>query len=470
MGVLRTNWSPSGEPAGGRLTTAIYGIDMNEHAQLINTHETALGLLGESGALNSGSNKAPNSQFEIMSGLNCSTRWNKGGTGTLSPANMLSNTAGANTAGNNSSVLTLDSVPAEWKVDDLIKLNTIGGKTAQAALTDFPLRIANISGNTITVWCPRGSYPTATGTANVEPVNVGGAASVGTGDAADGWSKSTSLMVWREDNAENLQAGAYYALACRKTVGSVEYVYINMGAPDVRQYAGRTVVFGCWIKQKVRSGSGTWQVFVSSNGTGGTTTLSSAGTTSSAYQWLEVTATIPADATTFSAGLSTAGAIGDVYYLCNPVLAFGTSIGSLGYVKPRETFIPIVKVEPLPWINATVTFPAVDVRSFFYWWHDFYADTSGQVAPTVKLAYGAVEGINTGTAVTGIGGHRLIGWGDDIDDPLRLGPFMAQVVTNVKCYAHHRLPLKNGWGIVFSGVASDVWSNVSIDLDVFELS
>jgi hypothetical protein len=98
-----------------------------------------------------------------------------------------------------------------------------------------------------------------------------------------------------------------------------------------------------------------------------------------------------------------------------------------------------------------------------------HADSMAQIARSVRLLQGCIEGINMNSVATGIGGSRLIGWVDQVHDPIRLGNFMSQQVQNVKTHQPLRVPLVDGTGLVFSGIPGDVWSNVSIDIDLLHL-
>lgn len=408
-------------------------------------------------------NLAPNSQWEIFSGLSYDRRIKSDGTGTMAAL-----TVTAYTTGGTSSDVTISGDISTWRVGDLVKIaNT---DTVDANLYSYPLRIQSIAGQVITVKTHLGATVSTAlvGTPAIDPVNIGCSASTATGDAADGWKKTTGLMCWREDNAANLSKGATYALGLMKQSASEEYVRCEL---DARQWRGRTISFGIGVNQKVRSGSGTWCAYIYSDGTGGTTSNSSDATTSSGFQWLEKSITVPTDATVLYVGIKLKGANSDVYHAINPVIAATSLIGAWNYVKPNEMLIPVVKVEPLAWKDSTVTFPGTGAISGLGYtiYADMHAATGGAIAKSVRLAHGNIEGINTGAVVTGVSGSRLLGWTDDVVDPIRLGPFLPQYVANVKSFSVCRLPMKNGELYALTAVASDVWGNVSIDLDVFHL-
>ena len=163
---------------------------------------------------------------------------------------------------------------------------------------------------------------------------VGGLSSVGTGDALDGWSKSTTAQVWREDNAVNAKAGSKYSCGYKKGASSTEFLYSTISGRDVTPFLGRTVVFGVWVYHKVKGGSGTWRIRLQSDGTGAVNAASASATTT-AFEWKEVSATIPSDATNFSAVSSLFAGTSGVATTLNTVLT--NELASGGPVATRIT-------------------------------------------------------------------------------------------------------------------------------------
>lgn len=465
-GALRTTLAANG---GAALIGTSAGITVQASLTALAAADTALdGRLDTveaslSAGVTAPVNLAPNSQWEIFSGLTYDTRIKSDGSGV-----MTSLTVSAYTTGGVSSDVTVVGDISTWRVGDLVKIANTG--TVDANLYSYPLRIQSIAGQVINVKTHLGATVSTAliGTPGIDPINIGCSASTATGDAADGWKKTAGLMCWREDNAANLSKGATYALGLMKQTGSEEYVRCEL---DAYQWRGRTICFGIGVNQKVRSGSGTWCAYVYSDGTSGTTSNSSDATTASGFQWLEKSYTVPTDATVLYVGIKLKGANADVYHAINPVIAATSLIGAWNYVKPDETLIPVVKVEPAVWINASITFPGSGAVSGLGYtvYADMHAASGGSIAKSVRLAHGNIEAINTNAVVTGTGGSRIIGWTDDVTDPIRLGPFLPQYVTNVKSFGALRLPMKNGQLYAISPVASDTWSNCSIDLDVFHL-
>jgi len=427
---------------------------------------TLLGLAAAGGpavsyAANAPVNLAPNSQWEIFSGEGYGARMNIEGTGTMPPIPVSAYTTGSNTV-----VFTVAGATGELKVGDLV---TISGAGADPALTICPLRVTAVTANaSFTAQAPLGRKPGVSHAVTATPINIGmRPGSTNTGDAADGWKKTTTLEVWREDNYQNLPSGKpattpYYALGVKKDLAAGEYVATE---PDVTRFRGKTVTFGAYVYQKVRGGAGAWRAFVQSSD--GVTTSAAAATTGG-YQWLEVSYTVPADAISFAAGLYLDGAAGDTYYIADPVLTVGTAIGVDNYIKPQETFIPVVHISPISWINANIVFPSTkDARANSF---DVYAETGGQVAPTVRHAFGELEGIDGGAVQVNSGLSRVIAFFDRDTAPTKSGSFLPQYVAGVKSFGPLDLPLDGtGHAVYVTGVAGDSWSNVSLEMDGFFL-
>lgn len=127
-------------------------------------------------------NLAPDSQWEIFSGMGDSTRMNVEGGGTFAPASMTSNSMGTNLTTLN--IASTDDI-TQWKIGDLVHVLD----AADPALSMFPMRIVERSVSSpkyLKVRCPLGLSTSQTSSGLILPVNIGGAASIGTGDSADG--------------------------------------------------------------------------------------------------------------------------------------------------------------------------------------------------------------------------------------------------------------------------------------------
>lgn len=405
-------------------------------------------------------NLAPNSQWEIFSGLTYGTRWNVQGTGTLGQVHLTGYSISSGQV-----VLAISGSTSGWKAGDLI---AISGTGLPPALSVGPMRVrALVADTSITVIPPLGLMPTGAATGIVTPINIGGLASSGTGDAADGWKKSISTSVWREDNAANVAADAIFALGVNKRTSSDEAVYLN---PDIRLFRGKRICFGAAVNHKVKNGVGAWDVFIDVNGVTVATTSGSGAT--NPFEWREVSAAISSTATTVQVGLRFRGAKGDTYYICNPSLVTGSSIGAGNYTKPRELLFPVVHISPVTWINAAITFPkSVTYISQYAILFDAYAETGGQIATTVLRADGSIEGNNSNPVNANPNAeYRLVGWANATANPVLLGPFMGHYGANVKSYGAVNIPFDGtGQAVCFSGKSGDSWFNLSMDFDLFYL-
>jgi hypothetical protein len=318
----------------------------------------------------------------------------------------------------------------------------------------------------VTVLAPFGAAPRSSRPATLLAVNVGGDAATRTGDAADRWSKTISMPVWREDNAANISPGATYALGAHKDRDDPETVSFM---PDVARFRGRTVVFGANVYQKIRSSSGAWRAMIASAGPHASAAMSGRPATTAGYHWLEVSYAVPADATSLSVGVRLEGARDDTYYITDPVFTLGDAIGPDNYVKPQELFIPIVHVSP--WIDETLRLDAAaDPSGSPYRLFDLYADSGGQVAPTVRWAEGAIEGVSDDPIARGPDHTHGLSWTNRKDAPNVFGPILGQYASGVKSFGAFAVPLDpDGRAWFTSGAPGERWYNVSIDLTVFLL-
>ncbi len=407
-------------------------------------------------------NFAPNSQWEIFSGMSYGARENIDGTGTIAPITLTGNSTGSNLV-----VLRHSGIPGDVKLGDLVKLQ---GAALDPVLTKAPMRIWAFGPGSLTVRPAVGAAPAISGKGVAQPVNIGMAASLNTGDAADGWKKPVGLMVWREDNYQNLPSknpltSGHYALGVQKDVDADEYVET---ITDAARYRGKTIAFGITGYHKVRAGAPAWRVYIkSSSGAAESALATSAG----GYQWLETSYLVPNTATSLSVGVRLLGRARDTYYFAEPVLTVGTAIGPGNYTRPREIFTPVVHISPPQWINAEIKFPTrADPNGTYRNTFDIYAETAGAVAPSVRHAFGQIEGINTGAVQVNTGVIRAIAFFDQPIPPTKGGSFLPQYVAGVKSFASLDMPLDhNGESVYYSGMPGDVWTNVSMEFDWFIL-
>jgi hypothetical protein len=430
-------------------------------------------------------NLAPNSQWEIMSGWGFSTQMNPQGTGTEGTI-----TASANTTGSIGRATFTVTATDDLSVGDLIQVQS--GTGVDACFLVGPMRIVSLVANTsITVRTPLGCMPATTASEVLLPVTGGAYSITATGSGPDGWTKSTSLPMWRNENrgayGANLPTfvGAYASLGMIKDqgTGNNEQFYINISVGQMAQYQGKTIVFGIDGYQKVRGGSGTWTIFENDNVNGSRTLCGNAPTTGT-FNWMECAYTVPANATYLYIGVQLNGAANDAYYFADPVLAIGSFIGGpQNYQKPRnEILIPTVHISPFGWINGTVTYSA-STASYcgsltVCFEHDPYAESGGIVAPTVQKIHGQLEGWDCGAAQLTTGYVRVLAWYDRGAAPEKSGSFLGQTLPCLKGFSYMDMPLNQyvstldvqGTGIFASNIVSDQWQNVSLEYDWFILN
>ncbi len=441
-------------------------------------------------------NLAPNSQWEVWSAVGFGAQQNPQGTGPEAPI------ASSGYKGGRTATFAV-STTGNLSVGDLV---TVSGARVDSALTLMPMRVtALVADTSITVRVPLGRLPNdATNTAStILPVGIGSSWYTlnGTGDGPDGWARfptgaANGPILWREfgrgAHAVNMPAAVapYALLGARLQQSGDTYVYTDQSA-NVSRYAGMTISFGIYTMQKIKGGANTFRIYFNDSVNGITHCNQSAAAVGT-WSWTECSYTVPANAAFVHAGIDLNGVTGDTYYLCDPVLTIGSSIGGVqNYLKPpNEVLIPKVHLTPLgPWDGATgsgtITFPTTtavkgNAGSWYGFYHDPFAETGGQVAPTVAQIWGQLEGIDSGAVQVGTGRVRGMMWYNRSSDtpPGHSGSFLPQYVANVKSFTNMDMPLNQadrtydlrGTGIFQTGVAGDVWTNVALEYDVFLLN
>lgn len=430
---------------------------------------------------NAPQNLAPNSQWEVASGWAYGTAVNYQGTGTEGTIGSSSYTTG--TPGRTTFTV---SVTNDVSVGDLI---TATGAGISNCLNIAPMRvIAMVANASFTVRVPLGCSPASSVATTLTPV-VGGAYSANaTGSGPDGWTKTSTLPMWvnypRGPFVVNVPSntGALASLGMIKDISGSEAFYMQVPPSQLANYRGRTVTFGIYGMQKVAGGSATWRIF-SNNSVSGVVNCTAVALSAGNWQWSECSVAVPAAATYLYIGVELQGALADSYYFVNPTLVLGNLIGGVqNYMRPRsEVLIPKVHISPYGWINTAVTFPATApsyCAGSLCVERDFYAETGGNVAPSVCKARGQLEGINSGVVQVSTGDVRVMAWFDRWAAPQKSGSFLPQYVQSVKSFMFMDFPLNltdntpesQGTGVYVSNVASDAWSNISEELDEFLLN
>ena len=174
----------------------------------------------------------------------------------------------------------------------------------------------------------------------------------------DGWSAGTShsgLEFFRQENIDvghasnktNSKLGSFYALKINfirdSSVfsgavwpGPLQHTTAGSGSVDpvhLERFRGKTVTLGCWVKS-------------STTGKGGIAiddadTKTTAVTTGTSWEWLEVTDTIGDTSVSFDIHLLSSPVADGSYitYFSQPMLVFGSSIGSGNYTRPQSEIV-----------------------------------------------------------------------------------------------------------------------------------
>jgi hypothetical protein len=147
----------------------------------------------------------------------------------------------------------------------------------------------------------------------------------------DGWNKTTTLLVTIDDwGAQALPASTAYPgcerpLLLRKGVTGQETFTYNISPQDVVRWQGQTVTFGAVVYQRVQGGASTWNLHID-DGVGSSSSINGTGAGFGGYQFLTVSRTIAANATTVAIYFNLLGNAGDVFDACLPTAAFTASL------------------------------------------------------------------------------------------------------------------------------------------------
>lgn len=395
-------------------------------------------------------NLLPNTQWVVGTAIGNATKLNQQGTGTQAAVAVSSYTTGSNT------VVCNTSNTQQLKVGDLVFFQTPADANMRVCASRVDALVANTS---FTVSLPLNYTASASNACNATPWGAGGSASVGSGDSFDGWSKSTTAQVWRDDFAANTKPGSSYSCGFIKGSSSVEQMWHQPQTRDVGRFAGKQIAFGVWGYQKVKSGTGTWRPYIQYD----STTVYGPSSTQTSYQWLEVTAAIPTTVTNIYIGVSFEGANNDTYYLSQPMCIFGPTVGQGNYEQPyHEIVVPKVKFSPITYVGAAVTFPS-GMGSDFTIQVRPYAETNGAVAVTARKFLMHLEGRIDTT-------HISLGARNVVSPPITYGLLCESKVVGAQEDMDSWLTLDgNGDFILYSGTSAAAWYNVSIDINGYEL-
>jgi hypothetical protein len=408
------NVSNSGTPVANQIaqwtgSTTIQGVNL---ASLL-TAGNGVTITGTTNATISANvanvvNLLPNTQWQVFDSLPVMTKMNFQGTGTQAQISVTSYSAsGVYNTFNTSNTQQL-------KNGDLVAVSA----NSDPVLTRSPWHVQNLVTNTsFGGLSPFQGAVGATSSATITPLTAGDVSGTTT-QGPTGWTKTSTMILWRDDFASNAQPGSHYTLGMRKGANTTESLTFTAAYGDVPQYQGRNVVCGGWVLSKLNAGNGQWK-FGIHDGTQNVFSATNAG----AYTWAEVTATISTVATSFSFDLEEIGTSGDGYYLSQPICAYGTFLGAGNYVQNPGEHIDfrnhpgLVNLVPLTQTFPSSTFSFGSYTSTVYGWElNIEAVTQGAIAGTVKAVDMQVEFVSPTagkqvftTPCIGIGGILIFG-------------------------------------------------------------
>jgi hypothetical protein len=323
---------------------------------------------------------------------------------------------------------------------------------------------AVVANTSFTLTLPLGLLSPSTNSGTALPIGIGDLAGNTTGASGVGWSKTVTLISWVDDFVANRQTGAKRVMGFRKAVVGVEAQYWNnqtRSGTDMSRFAGRTVTFGAWVKQKVKGGSGTFRLQLNDTVS---TTNSTNGTGSGAYEFLTVTKTIAAAATDLIAIVSFEGTTSDIYYLALPTLVFGSNLPSEYAGPPREETLFAGHWNPPLLTPLAMTFPAAA-----------YAGTGGLLfgfadqdmeAMSYGVCHHTVKGVSTKIEFTTATVGFMIFTASDIVGQLVFGPQVVTQVTNQMIVGAGILSFKAGGKFaIFTATTNTIITNATFDFD-----
>jgi len=142
----------------------------------------------------------------------------------------------------------------------------------------------------------------------------------------DGWAKDGTLDLHREHNGSNTKPGSFYAIKLTKGADTTEQLKYD---PDQDQrWEARTMSMGAWIKDSTASNARLYMY------TGSAYTYSDYHTGGGSYEWIEMTATIESNPVNVHFGVDLQGSTGNISYVSQAMLVFGSSIGEGNYSSP----------------------------------------------------------------------------------------------------------------------------------------
>lgn len=411
------------------------------------------------GVIPIGENILPNTQFEVMTDGANSARYKADSSGVEGAVTVTSYTTGANEI----TCVTSDTTLLQGTTlnPDFVDFSA----AADANLKISTSRVYGVVVNTsFRVRAPRNL--TATSAACTVTPQMRGDMAGTTGNANDGWTKTAAAYFFINTHRANIKTGHKRSGALLKTSGSAQYYIRSIPTKETLLYAGRNIVFGMWVKQAVKGGSGTGRLGINQI-TGGvpSTTYSSSissGATTSDWTYMTVTALIADAPDTIDLFFEANGSSGDLYYMCGAHAQLGTYLPEGAYMQRKdERIIPVVKMAPLTHINASVTFPAVaDTAGMYSYNFDLCAETDMAFQPTIDLVYAQAEGRHATV-------NRAFAFKDQEATPHKYGihPFYSQVSNQIITSGGELVFAADGTCRPYSPTSAAAFTQVSFDIE-----
>jgi hypothetical protein len=402
-----------------------------------------------------GENLLRNTGWQVSTGLGVINKRAPNGVDAVPALAVSGYTTGTNV------VTAFTTSTLDLKKGDLVTFSA----EADRDLTLHTLEVSNVvRDRSFDVRLSRGRSAAASVPSLATPVTVGDLSGV-TGNGPDGWSKSVALELWIDDSPQNLIPSVNRVVGLRKTSPARQtFAFTGVGSDHVISLRGQHTTFGGWVRQIVRGGRGTYRLCINT----GALVCQSSRTTKSNWQWIAVTAAVPSDASQLQYELSLDGEAGDVYFFAAPHAQLGAGMPHEWY-KPisQESLVPIVKMSPISWIDATLSFPVeADSAGTYSLGFNIYPESNGTIAPDVKVLSVGIEGINENPPIVGAGHARVVAFRDRLAPPVRYGPVLPHYVANVKSFMSGEIILgPGGTAVVYSAVPGDAWRNVSMDIN-----
>jgi hypothetical protein len=165
---------------------------------------------------------------------------------------------------------------------------------------------------------------------------------------ADGWSKDSTLDIYREPNGSNTKEGNYFASKMSPSAASDWLQWPLDGTEQnsewLEKFAGRTITFGIWAKT---SKANHLRFYIHD----GSLDYSSYHTGGGSWEWIELSKTISSSLTRFEIRIYCEQSSGDVY-ISQPMLVFGSSIGEGNYSRPSGEIINLEEMTPFTNFNS----------------------------------------------------------------------------------------------------------------------